>query len=129
MTTLLFYIVVLQFVIQLAFYEAIKNVVIKTTTILHKFIKKLCSSDNKVSKALNFLIGGLVNTNNTVRVLSVQMFALNILISLSVAYFSGAGLIVGIANLTASCILGVVMSYDVYKTKKSLVEAKCSVVI
>ena len=65
MTTLLFYIVVLQFVIQLAFYEAIKNVVIKTTTILHKFIKKLCSSDNKVSKALNFLIGGLVNTNNT----------------------------------------------------------------
>lgn len=123
MITLLFYIVVLQFVIQLAFYEAIKNVVIKTTTILHKFIKKLCSSDNKVSKALNFLIGGLVNTNNTVRVLSVQMFALNILISLSVAYFSGAGLIVGIANLTASCILGLVMSYDVYKTKKSLVEA------
>lgn len=123
MTTLLFYIVVLQFIIQLVLYESVKSVVLKATTALHKFIKRLCGHKNKASKVLNFFVGNINTAENTTKALAVQMFALNILISFSVAYFSGAGLIVGIANLTASCILGLVMSYDVYKTKRSLVEA------
>lgn len=117
MTTMLFYIVVLQFVIQLVLYEAVKNVVLIPNKKLYKLVGKLRNYNNFIGKTVNYLFKNVHNEGNLTKVIAFEFFVLNIAISTLVAAFSGAGMIVGIANLFASCLLGLVMTYDTYKTR------------
>ena len=117
MTTMLFYVVLLQFVIQLVLYEAVKNAVLIPNKKLYKLVGKLRNYNNFIGKTVNYLFKNVHNESNLTKVIAFEFFVLNIAISTLVAAFSGAGMIVGIANLFASCLLGLVMTYDTYKTR------------
>lgn len=124
MGSLLFYFMLLQFVIQLVLYESMSESMLKINEKTHSFVRKMCSYDNKLSKFLKKTVGKVFSRENIIKFTKVEMFAVNAGISYAVAWFCGAGMITGITNLFASCILGLVMAYDINKCNSNMVIAE-----
>ena len=91
---------VIQFIVQLAFYLAIKKHLFWGCFHLWKTFD---ISIESCSKTLSFLL-----------------FVINILISILVKIFTSSGGLTGMTNLGASVILGLIMYFDVYIFEREL---------
>lgn len=96
----------LQLVIQYGFYALVKDIILTLIIYIFKCFKYIYKDQNKLIKHISWLY-------------LIILITLNIFISILVAWFTSAGKVVGITNLAASCVLFLIMKYDVYNFKKA----------
>lgn len=96
----------LQLLIQYGFYSLVKDIILTLIIKIYKLCSVFCKDRNKLTKYISWLY-------------LVILIALNITISIFVVWFTSAGKVAGITNLSASCVLFLIMKYDVHNFKQA----------